>query len=105
MATTQTQLQSLESEKGTLTSALAAAREDLKNASDAPNDSERVVELETTVSDLQDSLADLEAELSDAKARAQKQRTQLLDQLSEAEQEASSLKTQLRQEQRKKSKV
>ncbi|GAA5984490.1 hypothetical protein JCM5350_004734 [Sporobolomyces pararoseus] len=53
------------------------------------------------VEELQDQIADLEEELKDAKAREQKVRSQLLDELSTVQSEVSSLKTQLRQAQRK----
>ncbi|GAA5934301.1 uncharacterized protein JCM15063_004533 [Sporobolomyces koalae] len=51
--------------------------------------------------ELLDQIADLEEELKDAKAREQKVRSQLLDELSTVQSEVSSLKTQLRQAQRK----
>ncbi|GAA5966238.1 hypothetical protein JCM21900_000077 [Sporobolomyces salmonicolor] len=51
--------------------------------------------------ELQDQIADLEEELKDAKAREQKVRAQLLEELSTVQAEVSSLKTQLRQAQRK----
>ncbi|GAA5879033.1 hypothetical protein JCM16303_001275 [Sporobolomyces ruberrimus] len=53
------------------------------------------------VEELHDQIADLEEELRDAKAREQKVRSQLLDELSAVQGEVSSLKTQLRQAQRK----
>ncbi|GAA6023762.1 hypothetical protein JCM11491_006037 [Sporobolomyces phaffii] len=53
------------------------------------------------VEELRDQVADLEEELKDAKAREQKVRSQLLDELSTVQSEVSSLKTQLRQAQRK----
>ncbi|GAA6063221.1 hypothetical protein JCM10212_002443 [Sporobolomyces blumeae] len=53
------------------------------------------------VEELRDQIMDLEEELKDAKAREQKVRSQLLDELSTVQSEVSSLKTQLRQAQRK----
>lgn len=73
--------------------------------SNRPDDSAKIQQLEAELQDVRDQRADLEEELEDAKKREQKQRGQLLDQLNTVEQEVSSLKTQLRQEQRKKGKA
>ncbi|KAI5481338.1 involucrin repeat protein [Pseudohyphozyma bogoriensis] len=105
LATIQAQLREAEEERSKLSASLASAESEVTRLSSRPDDSERVAELEAEIADLQDMQSDLQEELDDAKKREQKQRSQLLEQLSTAEQEVSSLKTQLRQAARRKDKA
>ncbi|KAK4698662.1 hypothetical protein P7C70_g7611, partial [Phenoliferia sp. Uapishka_3] len=102
LTTLQSTVSSLES---TLASQLTEITRLTSTSSSSSGSSAKLSEVEAELNDAKDQLADLEAELEDAKKREQKGRTALLDQLSEVEQEVSSLKTQLRQEQRKKAKA
>ncbi|KAL8290330.1 hypothetical protein RQP46_002588 [Phenoliferia psychrophenolica] len=98
----QAQVRALEDEKSKLKSQLASQTTELARLNAKPDDSIRLKKLENELADAADQLQDSQQELADCKKREQKGRQQLLEQLSTVEEEVSSLKTELRKEQRKK---
>lgn len=96
------QSRALEKDHASLTSSLSAAQAEVARLNARPDDGPKLKALASDLADVRDQLQDAKEELADAKKREQKGRQQLLEQLSTAEEEVSGLKTQLRQEQRKK---
>ncbi|GAA5977151.1 hypothetical protein JCM10908_004875 [Rhodotorula pacifica] len=90
----------IEKDKTQLEAELRAARDEASRATAAPAISAPAIG-EEEVQELRDQIADLEEELSDAQKREQKTRASLLEELGQVQSEVSSLKTQLRQAQRK----
>lgn len=104
MATSQASSRALESEKAALTTSLASAQSEISTLNARPDDALRVAALESELEEARDQLADVQEELADVNSRIGKQRAQLLEELGTVQNEVTSLKTQLRQEQRKKAK-
>ncbi|GAA6031377.1 hypothetical protein JCM8097_005631 [Rhodosporidiobolus ruineniae] len=100
-------LESTRASKRQLEQRIATLEADLAAAQSAPASSATTAPAagggadDTELQELRDQIADLEEELADAQKREQKTRASLLDELSTAQSEVSSLKTQLRQAQRK----
>ncbi|GAA6003585.1 uncharacterized protein JCM10292_000432 [Rhodotorula paludigena] len=90
------QIRTLEDDKSQLQQQLSAAQ-----AAPPATDNTTIITDDSELQELRDQIADLEEELADAQKREQKTRAQLLDELSQAQGELSTLKTQLRQAQRK----
>ncbi|GJN92801.1 hypothetical protein Rhopal_005839-T1 [Rhodotorula paludigena] len=90
------QIRTLEDDKSQLQQQLSTAQ-----ATPPAADNTTIITDDTELQELRDQIADLEEELADAQKREQKTRAQLLDELSQAQGELSTLKTQLRQAQRK----
>lgn len=88
----------LEASHSSLQATLSATKRELETSSDKA----KVAELEAECQELKDSLADAQDEADDLRSRESKQRVALLDELNSLQQEAASLRTQLRAEQRKK---
>lgn len=87
ISSAQSQARTLEEDKSRLTQSLAVTQDDLARLSARPDNSVKVEKLESDLQDVRDQLADAEEELDDAKKREQKQRGQLLDELSLVQQE------------------
>ncbi|GAA5881845.1 hypothetical protein JCM3774_003055 [Rhodotorula dairenensis] len=100
----ESQMASLEQDKAQLELELEAAREKTTAAAAVGVVAVQPAPLgssEDEVQELRDQIADLEEELSDAQKREQKTRASLLEELGQVQSEVSSLKTSLRQAQRK----
>ncbi|TKA52584.1 hypothetical protein B0A53_04594 [Rhodotorula sp. CCFEE 5036] len=99
----ETRISSLEEDKAQLEEELQTARDAAATRATAtettPMAPSGVDEAE--LQELRDQIADLQEELSDAQKREQKTRASLLEELGQVQSEVSSLKTQLRQAQRK----
>ncbi|BGP26180.1 involucrin repeat protein [Rhodotorula toruloides] len=94
----ETQIRTVEADKAALQEKVdAAAAQPASTASASAASSADEGELQ----ELRDQISDLEEELADAQKREQRTRAQLLEELSTVQSEVSSLKTQLRQAQRK----
>jgi chromosome segregation ATPase len=91
------QLQALQREKVEMVTELQDLKVQAERASKAAG-------LQEEVERLRSQLASAEDEMDDMRAREQKQRINLLDELNRLQEEASNLRMQLRQEQRKRSK-
>lgn len=116
LSTSAALVKSLETDKIRLSESIVTAQSEVKKLNSEiaalesrPDDAARVKQLEIQVSDLEGeleemkhSLDDADEELQDAKARETKSRNRLMEEIEEAQSEASKLRTQLRSEQRKK---
>ncbi|BGP09784.1 hypothetical protein OF846_004039 [Rhodotorula toruloides] len=94
----ETQIRGLEADKAALQERVdvAAAQPEATPSVPAASSAD-----EGELQELRDQISDLEEELADAQKREQRTRAQLLEELSTVQSEVSSLKTQLRQAQRK----
>ncbi|SCV73984.1 BQ2448_6414 [Microbotryum intermedium] len=99
------QVEAAENEKNRLAAIVAGLKEENRAMKERPDHTTKMASLENLVQDLKDQLTDLEEELEDAKTREQKTRSQLLEELNAAQAEVSSLRTKLRQAERKASKT
>ncbi|BGP01754.1 Proteophosphoglycan 5 [Rhodotorula toruloides] len=94
----ETQIRTLEADKAALQEKVEAAT---AQPAPAPSASAASSADEGELQELRDQISDLEEELADVQKREQRTRAQLLEELSTVQSEVSSLKTQLRQAQRK----
>ncbi|KAM0748209.1 hypothetical protein T439DRAFT_292168 [Meredithblackwellia eburnea MCA 4105] len=109
LASAQATARSAEEERAKMQQSLVAAQLEVTKLGNKPpavvEDNAKLKRLEEDLQEAKDQLQDAMEELEDAKKREQKSRTGLLDQLSQVEQEVSSLKTQLRQAKRSQAKT
>jgi multidrug resistance efflux pump len=92
-------IKELEIQNGTLRNSLAQTERQLANST---NDQNKTSSLEGTIQSLRDELEDVQAELEEARNREHKTRMQLMQEISELQAEQSKLRTELRQEKRRK---
>lgn len=93
------QVKELESAKARTEDELTQTRSEL---SKRPDDSEKVAQLDAELQEAKELLRDTQDEFDDMRNREQKQRITMLDELNNLQQEASNLRSQLRQAQRSK---
>jgi len=97
----QTQQAKVQADHDALKAELQSAKTEVARLATKPDDSARISKLESQIQELRDENDDLQHELEDLKQRESKQRSQLLAELSDAQNESAALRTKLRQAERK----